>query len=96
MFMDHDVLLERNFIEEILKVYGPGVAGVSGIITNYSTPPLKQRLWETIFQIGPFRDARQGVYRGAMVLGDSSPVRVRQFGGGLMSFRASKNSRSPV
>lgn len=90
LFLDDDVLLERNFIEEILKVYGPGVAGVSGIITNYSTPPLKQRLWETIFQIGPFRDARQGVYREARRLRDSSPVRVRQFGGGLMSFRASK------
>lgn len=89
LFLDDDVLLETNFIEEILKAYGPNVTGVSGIITNYSNPPLKQRLWETIFQIGPFRDDRQGVYRRASQLRDSGPIRVRQFGGGLMSFRAS-------
>lgn len=89
LFLDDDVLLEPQFIEEILKAYGPNVTGASGIITNYSMPPLKQRLWETIFQIGPFRDERQAVYRDASRLRDSSPIRVRQFGGGLMSFRAS-------
>lgn len=89
LFLDDDVLLERNFIEEVLKVYGPGVTGVSGIVTNYSKPPLKQHLWEIIFQIGPFRDDRQRVYRVAGQLSDSGPIRVQQFGGGLMSFRAS-------
>jgi len=90
LFLDDDVLLEPQFIEEILKAYdGPHVTGVSGIIANYSIPPLKQRLWETIFQIGPFCDDRQNVYRDASLLRDSGPVRVRQFGGGLMSFRAS-------
>jgi glycosyltransferase involved in cell wall biosynthesis len=88
LFLDDDVLLEPQFIEEILKAYNTSVTGVSGIIMNYLTPPLKQRLWETVFQIGPFHDDRQGIYRDAVRLRDSSPIRVRQFTGGLMSFRA--------
>lgn len=89
LFLDDDVLLEPNFIEEVLKAYTANVTGVSGIITNYSTPPLKQRLWECIFHIGPFRDDRQSVYRDAGEVCNEKPIRVRQFGGGLMSFRAS-------
>jgi len=89
LFLDDDVLLEPDFIEEIIKPYDSGVTGVSGIVTNYSLPPLKQRLWETIFQRGPFHDERQTIYRSAGRLGDAKPIRVRQFGGGLMSFRAS-------
>lgn len=89
LFLDDDVLLDSHFIEEILKVYGPNVSGVSGIITNYSLPPLRQRFWEAIFQIGPFRDDRQRVYRHAAQFRDHSPIRVRQFTGALMSFRAS-------
>src|SRR5215472_8119787 len=89
LFLDDDVLLEPNFIEKILEAYDTNVTGVSGIITNYSAPPLKQRLWETIFQLGPFHDERQRVYRDARRLLNAKPIRVRQLGGGLMSFRAS-------
>lgn len=89
LFLDDDVLLEPDFIEEILKAYDTNVTGVSGIITNYSVPPLKQRLWEAVFQRGPFRDERQTIYRKAAKLQGARPIRVRQFGGGLMSFRAS-------
>jgi glycosyltransferase involved in cell wall biosynthesis len=89
LFLDDDVLLEPIFIEKILEAYDADVTGVSGIITNYSTPALKQRLWEVIFQVGPFRDDRQRIYRDAGRLLDARPIRVRQFGAGLMSFRAS-------
>jgi GT2 family glycosyltransferase len=89
LFLDDDVLLEPDFIEEILKAYDANVTGVSGIITNYSVPPLRQRLWESVFHFGPFRDQRQSIYRKAEALRDSKPIPVRQFGGGLMSFRAS-------
>lgn len=89
LFLDDDVLLEPNFIEEIVAAYSDGVTGVSGIITNYSLPPITQRLWEAIFQRGPFRDERQHVYRRAERLRHSAPIRVRQFTGALMSFRAS-------
>lgn len=89
LFLDDDVLLESNFIGEILRAYDTNVTGVSGIITNYSIPSLKQRLWESLFQIGPFRDQRQTIYRKAASLQGAKPIRVQQFGGGLMSFRAS-------
>ena len=90
LFLDDDVLLEPDFIEKILEAYDTNVTGVSGIITNYSTPALKQHLWEVIFQVGPFRDERQHVYRDAGRLLEAEPIRVRQLGGGLMSFRSSE------
>lgn len=88
LFLDDDVLLEPDFIEKILEPYSDGVAGVSGIVTNYSAPPALQRWWERIFLHGPFYDERQTVYRAAQELRASEPVKVRQFGGGLMSFKA--------
>jgi glucosyl-dolichyl phosphate glucuronosyltransferase len=89
LFLDDDVLLEPDFIERILEPYGNDVIGVSGIITNYTAPPFRQKIWEKVFQIGSFRDERQRVYRDAKRLRDTQPIRVRQFGAGLMSFRAS-------
>ena len=88
LFLDDDVLLEANFIEEVLKAYREGVIGVSGIIINYSVPPLRQRVWERTFQHGPFHDDRQDVYRGLKRYSRFPSVPVRFLGGGLMSFRA--------
>src|SRR5258707_233906 len=88
LFLDDDVLLEPDFIEKLLAAYSPGITGVSGIITNYSTPPIARRLWELLFEVGPFRDDRQTVYRNAAKLLNSTPKQVRQFTGALMSFRA--------
>ncbi|MGC1108096.1 MAG: glycosyltransferase [Candidatus Acidiferrales bacterium] len=89
LFLDDDVLLEPDFLEELLKAYREDVTGVSGIITNYSTPPLRQKIWEKLFYLGPFQDERQEIYRQASAYRNSPPFPVRQFGGGLMSFRAS-------
>jgi GT2 family glycosyltransferase len=89
LFLDDDVVLEPTFIEELLNAYHAGVAGVSGVVTNYCPPPLFQRLWEAVFMRGPFHDDRQSVYRNAKKLRNSEPIRVQQFGAGLMSFRAS-------
>jgi len=88
LFLDDDVLLEPNFVEEILKTYREDVTGVSGVITNYTMPPLRQRVWEKIFQKGPFHDERQTVYRNVSRHNRAGSVRVRFFGAGLMSFRA--------
>jgi GT2 family glycosyltransferase len=89
LFLDDDVVLESTFIEQLLNAYQVGVAGVSGVVTNYCPPPLFQRFWETTFMRGPFHDDRQDVYYKAKKLRNSDPIRVRQFGAGLMSFRAS-------
>lgn len=88
LFLDDDVILESTFIEELLAAYAPDVIGVSGIVTNYTPPPFGQLLWETVFLRGPFLDDRMRVYRNADELRTGLPVTVRQFGAGLMSFKA--------
>lgn len=88
LFLDDDVLLEPDFIEKLLAAYDLGVTGVSGIISNYSGAPIRRRLWESAFEVGPFHDDRQAVYRKVEKLRGAGPTQVRQFGAGLMSFRA--------
>lgn len=88
LFLDDDVILETNFIEEIVAAFEPGIAGVSGIITNYTKPELPRWLWEIVFVRAPFLDDRQRIYWKATKLLDARPVRIRQMTGALMSFRA--------
>ena len=92
LFLDDDVDLERDFIEQILKVYRdyPETTGVSGIITNYPPIPTASRWWKAMFVHGPFHDERQPIYRDANRLRNSAPLPVSRFGGGLMSFRAAE------
>ncbi len=89
LFLDDDVILEDRFIQEILAVYNenPRTDGVSGIVTNYITPPAIFRCWARIFTLGPFWDDRQPVYWRANHLRDNAAVRVSRFTGCLMSFR---------
>lgn len=91
VFLDDDVLLEPDFLQELLAVYqrDPQVGGVSGVITNYLHPPFLQWMMRTLFWIGPFHDERQPIYWNADRLRDRKPVRVRKFGSGLMSVRRS-------
>lgn len=88
VFLDDDVILEPQYIEEIVRAYAPEIAGVSGIITNYSVPPLSRRLFEKLFVRGAFSDDRQPIYWHANDLRFKGPQKVRQFGCGVMSFRA--------
>jgi GT2 family glycosyltransferase len=90
LFLDDDVQLEPNFIEELLAVFDryPNVVGVSGIITNYRPPAWTSRAWTTIFAHGPFFDERQPIYWDADRLRESEPIPVTRIGSGLMSFRA--------
>lgn len=89
LFLDDDVVLERDFIQEICRVYEsePDVTGVSGIVANYVPGRGIARAWNALFVRGPFRDPRQPIYHSADRLRDSRPVRVDRFSGGLMSFR---------
>lgn len=88
LFLDDDVILEPQYVEEILAAYLPEIAGVSGIITNYSVPPLSRRMFEALFVRGAFHDDRQRVYWYAEQVRFKGPQKVRQFGCGVMSFRA--------
>lgn len=89
LFLDDDVVLESDFVEQILETYRqyPNATGVSGIVTNYSLPPVLSRYWTSIFARGIFRDDRQPVYWRAQDRLQLKPVRVSRLGGGLMSFR---------
>jgi GT2 family glycosyltransferase len=88
IFLDDDVILEPEYVEEIMLAYSPEVAGVSGTITNYTLPPISRRLFENVFVRGAFHDDRQPVYWHADDLRSHGPQRVKQFGCGVMSFRA--------
>jgi glucosyl-dolichyl phosphate glucuronosyltransferase len=88
LFLDDDVVLDRDFIEKLLAAYAPGVVGVSGIVTNYVTVPPLQRVWPSIFERGPFCDERREVYYRAESLNSTKPIQVSKFTGCLMSFRA--------
>jgi glycosyltransferase involved in cell wall biosynthesis len=88
VFLDDDVILEPQYLEEIVLAYSPEVAGVSGIITNYAVPPISRCLFENVFVRGAFHDDRQPVYWHADALRFQGPQRVKQFGCGVMSFRA--------
>jgi GT2 family glycosyltransferase len=89
LFLDDDVILEREFIEEVVRAYSryPDAVGVGGIISNYGPPPRLLRWWERFFVRGPFHDDRQPIYWRAGSLRRSEPLRVTRLGGGLMSFR---------
>src|SRR6202165_3352786 len=84
LFLDDDVILEANFLEELLAVYQryPQVTGVSGIISNYRRPSLPYRLWAFAFARGPFHDERQVVYwQGGRVRGCEPITQGRAWGG---------------
>jgi GT2 family glycosyltransferase len=91
LFLDDDVELESEFIQAIAETYqrNPYVIGVSGVVTNYPSPPWRFRLWNAVFALGVFHDERQSVYWRANQLRDSAPIPVSKFGGGLMSFCSS-------
>jgi GT2 family glycosyltransferase len=90
VFLDDDVRLEENFLEELLAAYArhPEIAGVSGMITNYVPHPLIPRLWSWVFVRGPFRDDRQPIYLKAERLRTADVIPVSRFTGAAMSFRA--------
>jgi GT2 family glycosyltransferase len=89
VFLDDDVLVEPSFLEEILAAYAQNsaIGGVSGVITNYPKPPLRQRWLTRLFWTGPFHDERQQIYWQCDKLRKSGPFRVRKFGAGLMSVK---------
>lgn len=91
LFLDDDVVLEPDFIRQILQAYRrhPEATGISGIVTNYSPPSRLFQYWNWLFARGPLHDDRQPIYWKATELGWHEPMRVTRFGGGLMSFRMS-------
>jgi GT2 family glycosyltransferase len=90
LFLDDDVILEPEFITELMNVYraNRNVHGVSGVITNYVPPSLVYRAWLRLFARGPFSEKRLPIYWQADKLRDAGLFQVTGFSGGVMSFRA--------
>lgn len=91
VFLDDDVVLEKDFLEALLAIYRqhPSVGGVSGIVTNYERPSFRHRLLEEFFCIGPFHDERLPIYWSANQLQGSDPIPIRKVSGCVMSVRRS-------
>jgi GT2 family glycosyltransferase len=91
LFLDDDVRLDRDFIEEVISLYEKhrDIGGVAGIITNYARPGRGYRCWSWIFERGPFHDERQPIYWNAYRLHGAGPIPVHKFTGCAMSFKAS-------
>lgn len=91
LFLDDDVILEPDFLAEMLGAYeeDANVGAVSGVITNYPRGSLRERIVEEVFRLGSFRDERQRIYWKTDRLRNAMPFRVRKFGGGLMSVKRS-------
>jgi len=90
VFLDDDVYLESDFLEQIVAVYlrHPQVSGVSGMITNYCRPSWTSRCWSWVFARGPFHDERQPIYWQTDALRYAEPIPVNKFTGACMSFLA--------
>lgn len=89
VFLDDDVLLEKEFLEELVDTYrgDSSLGGASGVVTNYARPVFLHRLVRRLFWIGPFHDERQPIYWNADRLRANGPIRVRKFGSNVMSIR---------
>ena len=91
VFLDDDVLLDSDFLESLLAAYQqfPEAGGVSGVVINYPKPAFWPGIIRKLFWIGPFHDERQPVYWNCDRLRNNQPLRVRKFGGGVMSVKRS-------
>jgi len=92
LFLDDDVVLERNFIEEILRVFHEDeterLAGVSGVITNRGSKPKWFSLWARFFLMEkgpPGRLLPWGYYSSASI--PEAVKEVQWIPGGLSCFR---------
>ncbi len=91
LFLDDDVILEKDFIFNILEIYRkyPEIAGVGGFITNFVTGynmGLVSKIFLKIFHLGYFADSRIPIYINPKYK-DTEYVTTSKLFGGLSSFR---------
>lgn len=87
IFLDDDVILEEDFISNMMKIYSkhPDIYGISGIITNFTMSRI-ERVFNKIFFIGNFVDKRP-VISSSHIYRDFEFVPVSVLYGGLTSYR---------
>ena len=89
-FFDDDVVLKRNYLEEIMKAYDkyPEAVGIGGVITNYEfLNASKIRFFNDIFFRGIFRDERKEIF--ANYKRYKEPLLASKLSGGVASYKKS-------
>lgn len=88
-FFDDDVILERNYLHEILNSYEkyPHLKGVQGVITNYSKIGFFSSLMTKLFTHKYFRDQRLDTYCNLAEYKKYDIIYTTIMGGGLMSIK---------
>lgn len=86
--IDDDMVPEPDVLERLQEHYRrhPEVTAITPVITNYTPPPLRERVFSAIFCRGPFRDDRQPVYWNWRRR-QAGLVPVGMLGGGMLSVR---------
>lgn len=90
LFLDDDVVLEKDFIFNILKIYRkyPKIAGAGGVITNYNRQiGLVSKAFLRIFRLGNFADPRISIFSNPNRYKNTDYVATFKLSGGLTSFR---------
>lgn len=87
LFLDDDVMLEKDFILNIVEIYRnyPYIYGASGIITNYQTS-LIGKIYYILFWLGAFKDQRSIIYTNSKY-STKEYVKVSKLSGGLTSYK---------
>jgi GT2 family glycosyltransferase len=87
--VDDDMVPERDALERLLAHHerAPDIAAITPVITNYTPPPRRHRLWSAVFCRGPLSDERQHVYWHWRRHRPGELVPVRLLGGGMLSLR---------
>lgn len=87
LFLDDDVMLEKDFILNIVEIYRnyPHIYGASGIITNYQTS-LIGKIYYILFWLGAFKDQRSIIYTNSKY-STKEYVKVSKLSGGLTSYK---------
>jgi GT2 family glycosyltransferase len=87
-FLEDDVVLESEFLEEILRGFQryPDMMGCCGVITNPPTQPGYYPVLFHFFHRGIYRDKRVGIYGGNQGYGNSL-IESDCISGGLSAWR---------
>lgn len=87
LFLDDDVILERDFISNMMDVYSrhSDIYGISGIITNFTMAKI-ETIFNKVFFIGNFKD-RRPVISSDLRYRDFEYIPVSVLYGGLTSYR---------
>lgn len=88
LFLDDDVILERDFIFNMMEIYKkyPDIYGVSGVITNFRIG-LVEYLIRKIFETGDFADRRSLIFTRLDKYKNAECISVSKLPGGLTSYR---------